>query len=101
MSNSIFKRMLDKVRFVTQKKQISETYFMDERQIPLVTKESSIIEETPIVEEETVSTKEARTVKIKSGGSTWSFNSDIIEPSAMFTKGLPKKGDTLTIKHFQ
>ena len=100
MSNSIFKRMLDKVRFVTQKKQISETYFMDERQIPLVTEKPEIIEEE-IVSTKEENAKEARTVKIKSGGSTWSFNSDIIEPSAMFTKGLPKKGDTLTIKHFQ
>ena len=30
----MFKRMLDKVRFVTQKNQISETYFMDEKQVP-------------------------------------------------------------------
>ena len=100
MVNGIFKRMLDKVRFVTQKNQISETYFMDERQIPLVTEKPEIIEED-IVSTKEENVKEARTVKIKSGGSTWSFNSDIIEPSAMFTKGLPKKGDTLTIKHFQ
>ena len=95
----MFKRMLDKVRFVTQKKQISETYFMDERQIPLVT------EKPEIIEEEIVSTKEVNTEerksKIYSGSSTWNLDSDILQPSAMFTKGLPKKGDTLTIKHFQ
>ena len=51
MPKSMFKRMLDKVRFVTQKKQISETYFMDERQIPLVT------EKPETIEEEIVSTK--------------------------------------------
>ena len=84
MVNGIFKKMLDKVRFVTQKKQISETYFMDERQIPLVT------EKPETIEEEVVSTKEVDTEekksKIYSGSSTWSFDSDIIEPSAMFTK---------------
>lgn len=99
MVNGIFKKMLDKVRFVTQKKQISETYFMDERQIPLVT------EKPETIEEEVVSTKEVDTEekksKIYSGSSTWSFDSDIIEPSAMFTKGLPKKGDTITVKHFK
>ena len=100
MSNSIFKRMLDKVRFVTQKKQISETYFMDERQIPLVTEKPKIIEEE-IVSTKEVNAKEERESKIYSGSSTWNLDSDILQPSAMFTKGLPKKGDTLTIKHFQ
>tara|TARA_Y100000361_G_scaffold115532_1_gene106250 strand:- start:239 stop:538 length:300 start_codon:yes stop_codon:yes gene_type:complete len=99
MINNIFKKMFDKVRSTTQKNQVSETYFMDERQIPLVT------EKPETIEEEVVSTKEVdteeRKSKIYSGSSTWNFDSDILEPSAMFTKGLPKKGDTLTIEHFQ
>ena len=96
----MFKRMLDKVRFVTQKKQISETYFMDERQIPLVTEKPETIEEE-IVSTKEVNIKEERESKIYSGSSAWNLDSDILQPSAMFTKGLPKKGDTLTIKHFQ
>ena len=100
MVNSMFKKMLDKVRFVTQKKQISETYFMDERQIPLVTEKPEIIEEE-IVSTKEVNVKEERKSKIYSGSSTWNLDSDILQPSAMFTKGLPKKGDTLTIKHFK
>ena len=95
MVNSMFKKMLDKVRFVTQKNQVSETYFMDERQIPLVT------EKAQTIEEEVVSTKEEKKSKVYSGSSTWNLDSDILQPSAMFTKGLPKKGDTLTIKHFK
>lgn len=94
MSNSIFKRMLDKVRFVTQRKQVSETYFMDEKQVPLMT------EEVPTIEEETVSTKEERSLKINSGGSKWSPNTSLMQTSAIFTKGLPK-GDTITVKHFK
>tara|TARA_A100001515_G_scaffold131739_1_gene119699 strand:+ start:1126 stop:1425 length:300 start_codon:yes stop_codon:yes gene_type:complete len=99
MVNGIFKRMLDKVRFVTQKNQISETYFMDERQIPLVTEKPETIEEE-VVSTKEVNVKEERKSKIYSGSSTWSFDSDIIEPSTMFTKGLPK-GDTITVKHFK
>ena len=95
MVNGMFKKMLDKVRFVTQKNQVSETYFMDERQIPLVT------EKAQAIEEEIVSTKEEKKSKVYSGSSTWNLDSDILQPSAMFTKGLPKKGDTLTIKHFK
>ena len=94
MVNGMFKRMLDKVRFVTQKNQISETYFMDEKQVPLVT------EEVPTIEEETVSTKEERSLKINSGGSKWSPNTPLMQASAIFTKGLPK-GDTITVKHFK
>ena len=94
MVNSIFKKMLDKVRFVTQKKETSESYFMDNKQAPLFTAESVIIDEP------TVSTENKRSVKINSGSATWSADAQVLESDSIFANGLPK-GDTIMVKHFK
>jgi len=95
MSNSIFKRILDKVRFVTQKKQVSENYFFNEEQAPLFT------EKAPTIEEPVVSTKKERgSSKIYSGSATWNVDIPLVEATNIFAEGLPK-GDTLMIKHLK
>ena len=94
MVNGMFKRMLNKVRFVTQKKETSESYFMDDKQAPLFTAESVIIDEPA------VSTESKRSVKINSGSATWSADAQVLESDSIFANGLPK-GDTIMVKHFK
>ena len=94
MVNGVFKKMLDKVRFITQKKETNESYFMDDKQAPLFTSESVIIDEPA------VSTKSKRSVKINSGSATWSADAQVLESDSIFANGLPK-GNTIMVKHFK